>query len=388
MRLNYTPKSFTRPIDIPGSKSITNRLLVLKQLYFPNLEIGNASNSTDSNVLQDQIDKLNQDQSQFYVEDGGTTLRFLLCLLARNNKSCTIRCGATLLKRPHEALIASMTAIGFNITQETYGFRIEPIDLSKINTDWPVDISLSSQFATALALIAPSFGQKITIHLVGPPVSQGYLDLTLGLMHDLGATINRSDNEIHITPITINETAMAIVVESDWSGISYFVIFCALLKQNVQLNNVHLNSLQPDKAILKFASLIGIDVTITDDLLTLKPNPAFKLPSQIERDYTNSPDIALTEKVGCFALGIELEVTGVDHLQHKESNRWQVIQTELDKFNQSLPQFKTHNDHRMAMSLSALSVIKPIEIDDLSVVSKSFPDFWQEVAKLGINLTH
>lgn len=387
MILEYTPKSYIKPINVPGSKSITNRLIVLKQLFFQNLEIENASKSTDSISLADQIKNFDSTKDTYHVEDGGTTLRFLICLLAIGNRSCQITCGDSLLRRPHAGLITALNNIGFNIAKNDTGFGIKAVDTRQLKTHWEVDVSTSSQYTSALLLIAPSMDKPITLKLVGTPVSKGYFELTASLMQDLGLDVCFiSSDTINIAPFAKHNKSMLVTVESDWSSISYFVLLSKLTNQRIEINNVNLNSLQPDKETLKYGTLIGVNHKFNDQRLILEPDANFITPVQLERDYTNCPDIAPTEIVGCFALDSHLISSGNKHLQYKESNRAVVLAQELQKFSDTLPKFKTHNDHRIAMSLAALCIFKPIQLNDIEVVSKSFPDFWQEVSKLGILL--
>jgi len=387
MQVSYHRKSYIKPIQVPGSKSVNNRLLILHHLFFPNMHIGNASKSTDTLSLQKCLSAFDTGTRKFHIEDGGTTLRFLLAYLAVKNKPAVVTCGPTLFQRPHQELLNTLNQIGFHISEDKSGFTIQPVDLANIKSSWIVNVSRSSQFATALTLVAPYLKKEIQIVLNGEPVSKGYLDLTLELMQDLGFMLHKKDNCITVQPFSSNQNTIVATTESDWSSISYFVAICRLSNQSITLLNVQYNSLQPDIDILNFASLIGIDHHFEEGNLILYPQPDFKFPKEINRDYTNCPDIALTEMVACHALGIRLHATGIDHLKYKESNRHEVISKELSKFTSSTPSFQTHNDHRIAMCLTCLSIIKPIQIDDISVVSKSFPDFWQEVSKLGIYLT-
>lgn len=387
MRIEYSHKSYIPPINIPGSKSITNRLYILKHLYLPNLVIGNESRSTDSVALLQLLEGLSKGSTTFHVEDGGTTLRFLLSVLCLQPHSTTVTVGPALFNRPHDGLLAALTTIGFQARKTANGFSIDPTSTHTIANNWSVDISKSSQFASALLLIAPAIGKPITIELEGKPVSLGYLEITIQLMRDLGFGISyEPGRRITIQPFTNNPSHMVLTVQSDWSGISYFVALSRLTNQQLVINNVEAQSYQPDKATLKFGNLLGVQHSFENNQLILKPIKMEELPKHIERDYTNCPDLAPTEMVACFALNIQLIVSGNTHLQYKESNREVVINHELQAFSNDLPHFNTHSDHRIAMSLAGLATIKPIVLDDIDVVSKSFPDFWQEVSKLGIQL--
>ncbi|MFT5512841.1 MAG: 3-phosphoshikimate 1-carboxyvinyltransferase [Bacteroidia bacterium] len=245
----------------------------------------------------------------------------------------------------------------------------------------------SSQFASALLMIAPCIGKRITLDLIGQPVSKGYFELTVGLMQDLDISIQQLQNMLIIEPFNRDQKTMVATVEADWSAVSYFIALSRVTNQQLRIHNVNQQSLQPDQDILNFARHIGVDFTFDSTTFVLSPVESFEYPQSLNRDYTNCPDIALTEIVLCYALNIDLNAKGIDHLKFKESNRAIVIHDELSNFSSDLPSFNTHNDHRVAMSLTTLSILKPIEFDDINVVSKSFPDFWQEVSKLGINLT-
>lgn len=387
MQLSYSLPLSTSSIEVPGSKSLANRLLVLKHLYYPNMEIGNLPASTDTSTLAKLLEqRLHSTSFHFDAYDGGTTFRFLLAVLAATQTKATVTGSARLLKRPHSGLFDSLKQVGCSITQrEDNSIAIQPETLD-IGDVWNVDVSQSSQYATALALIAPAFGKSIQIKLIGKPVSLGYLDLTISLMKSLGIQIDRTKDAISAHPFTQKDTTIEQQVETDWSAVQYFVSLAVLSNQTITLMGNFLNSTQPDQASLRFGMSLGLDIEMTDEGVRLIPNPNFTKPKHISRNYTNCPDIALSERVCCHALGIQLDASGIDHLQYKESDRWRCIHQELDKFKDQLPSFETHQDHRIAMSLAPLAILKPIIINQPEVVSKSFPDFWEQLNKLGISV--
>ncbi len=391
MKLTYSKERKKTLIHLPGSKSITNRLLVLKTIHYPNLTILNSSTSTDSVHLQRAIKSLESLNVNAKIDaaDGGTTFRFLSILLAHKGFVGNLYGSERLLARPNKPLIDSLSAIGYPISLNSLGEVVFHKSPNKVNLNhWQVDISISSQFASALSMLAPSMQNDITIELVGDPVSLGYLDMTIELMRVLGMEIYRKDNLIYSKPFSPSQDLQTITVESDWSSISYFIAISVLAGLTIELQPVSNYSSQPDIAILDFANQLGVDTSFGGDVLTLTPKSRFSMPKSIARDYTNCPDIALTEIVVCHALGIDLTLQGVEHLKHKESDRLKTISQELSSFDKhNLPLFNTHNDHRIAMSLAPLAVLKPISFNDIEVVSKSFPDFWKEIDKLGFHIT-
>ena len=384
MQLIYKPKGIAPNVFVPGSKSIANRLLMLQHLYFPNLSISNIPLSTDTLYLKEQLHKLKEGRDfHFDANDGGTTLRFLLVAIATHKIEARLSGTDQLMSRPHDELISSLNKIGYSIQKKDTYIYIYPNSNNSIQNHWDVDISKSSQFASALMLIAPSLPYPITIKLVGKPVSIGYLEMTTKLMQLMGIGVIHQSDTIISSPFIRSETPLLTEVESDWSSIAYFVSIATIAKKEIRISNANLSDLQPDIAILDFARLVGLETIFEQQELLLKPQLNFTLPEKIERDYTNCPDIALTELVCCFALGIEIHQTGVKHLEHKESDRLKAIHMELTKFDDNNPNFCTHHDHRIAMSLAPLSIIKPIQFDNIDVVSKSFPDFWKQIEKLG-----
>lgn len=386
MQLTYKEQNQKSSISVPGSKSIANRMVMLSHLYFPNLQLTNLPNSTDTLFLVDQLNLLKEGSTKnFFANDGGTTLRFLLVALAVNNKEATLTGTKELMSRPHTSLINSLRDVGFSIDVKDTYIYIHPTQ-NEISQKWSIDVSKSSQYASALLLIAPNLSKPVEIKLTGNMVSHGYLNMTVKLMQQMGIDVQYNGNTIKTTPFHLNQSERKYAVEADWSSISYFVTIAAIAKKEVRISNVSHSILQPDIAILDFGKLVGVESKFNHKDLILTPINDFSNPQQINRDYTNCPDIALTELVCCKALGIEIKQTGIDHLKHKESDRMTAIQSELAKFSESKPSFNTHHDHRIAMSLAPLSIIKPIQFDNIDVVSKSFPDFWEQIEKLGFQL--
>lgn len=388
LHLSYNATKPTLPVDVPGSKSIANRLLVLQYLYFPNLDIQNLPESSDTKILRTCLTELQtvNPTTPIYVGEGGTTLRFLLAVMSVTNAAGTLTGAKQLLERPHDALINALNAIGFNTVFTDLGIQVSPANLSMLKTEWKADISKSSQFASALCMIAPYTNNPVRIELIGQPVSMGYLDMTIQLMQELGIAISRHGNIITSKPFELNTEAKTFYVESDWSGISYMISIAAIARKTITINNVTARSVQPDIEVLEYAKLVGLIPNFTENQLVLTPEEDFSAPDVIHRDYTTCPDLLPAEIVCSYALGIDLHASGTQHLVYKESDRTQSLKTELNRFTQSKePVFQSHHDHRVAMALAPLAILKPIKFAEPEVVSKSFPDFWKQLDRLGFS---
>jgi len=370
-------------ITVPLSKSITNRALILAHLYNKSLP-AHLSESDDSIALRKQLELYQTGTNRFHIEDGGTSLRFLVAFLAVTCKQETvITMGKAIANRPHNDLIDALNTAGFHVTRTDKTIRILPRseDLADV---WPVHASTSSQYATALALIAPAIEKPIQIELVGDIVSLTYLDMTLTQMQQAGFDVNRSETTITCNPHRI-KTQVIPVIESDWSSASYFVAWSVVTGHALTIDKHTSHSLQPDQQIIQAALALGADVSFTDNGLSVVPGePQINF---LSRDYTDCPDIAMTEYVMCCILNVDLNASGIEHLKHKESNRWEIIQQLMDDFESGIDEFDTYNDHRMAMCMALCCSVRPICIHNPEVVSKSFPDFWKQFKKLGVDIT-
>lgn len=376
-------KTLAHPtINVPLSKSITNRALILSHLYglpLPN----NLSDSDDSEAVRKQLHKYQSGESQFHIEEGGTSLRFLVAFLAaKGEQEYLITLGRAIAERPHDDLIDALNTAGFNVTGSENTICVLPKS-DRIADQWPVDSSKSSQYATALALIAPSVGKDIQIELTGNSVSLSYLDMTIKQMQQAGFEVGRTDNIVTCAPY--NAAGSIPKVEADWSSASYFVAWSVITGQALSIEQLVSNSLQPDHQIVQTAMALGAEVSFANGALSIVPGELSV--RSLTRDYSDCPDIAMTEYVMCRLLHIELNASGIDHLKHKESNRWEIIQQLMDDFEAGVDGFDTYNDHRLAMCMALCSSVRPICIRNPEVVSKSFPDFWKQFEKLGVDIT-
>ena len=385
-------------IQIAGSKSESNRLLILQKL-FGNIEIKNISNSQDTKLLQKA---LNSDEKTIDIHHAGTAMRFLTSFFAVQEGVEKILTGSERMKqRPIKPLVETLRELGADIEYlENEGFpplKIKGKKLEKNFVEIPADIS--SQFITSLILVGGKLENGLTINLLGEITSRPYIEMTLKLLSEIsGKSISLKDKTIQIPNIKTQKTAFT--VESDWSSASYFYSFSALDRQKITLKNFNKNSLQGDSRIAEiYSQFFGIDTVFNENQqeITLIPKSNFSLPQSIQLNMNDCPDIAQTVCVTAAALKIPFEISGLATLKIKETDRLSALQNELKKIGckteitdnsiksilytnpEKNISIATYNDHRMAMAFAPYSLIQEIEIQNPEVVEKSFPDFWEFV---------
>ena len=385
-------------IQITGSKSESNRLLILQKL-FGNIEIKNISNSQDTNLLQKA---LNSDEKTIDIHHAGTAMRFLTSFFAVQEGVEKILTGSERMKqRPIKPLVEALKELGADIEYlENEGFpplKIKGKKLEKNFVEIPADIS--SQFITSLILVSGKLENGLTINLLGEITSKPYIEMTLKLLSEIsGKSIILKDKTIQIPNIKTQKTVFT--VESDWSSASYFYSFSALDRQKITLKNFNKNSLQGDSRITKiYSQFFGIDTIFNENQqeITLIPKSNFSLPQFIQLNMNDCPDIAQTVCVTAAALKIPFEISGLATLKIKETDRLSALQNELKKIGceteitdnsiksvlYTKPEknisIATYSDHRMAMAFAPYLLIQEIEIQNPEVVEKSFPDFWEFV---------
>jgi len=383
-------------IQITGSKSESNRLLILQKL-FGNIEIKNMSNSQDTNLLQKA---LNSDEKTIDIHHAGTAMRFLTSFFAVQEGVEKILTGSERMKqRPIKPLVEALKELGADIEYlENEGFpplKIKGKKLEKNFVEIPADIS--SQFITSLILVGGKLENGLTINLLGEITSKPYIEMTLKLLSEIsGKSIILKDKTIQIPNIKTQKTVFT--VESDWSSASYFYSFSALNRQKITLKNFNKNSLQGDSRITEiYSQFFGIDTIFNENQqkITLIPKSNFSLPQSIQLNMNDCPDIAQTVCITASALKIPFEIGGLATLKIKETDRLSALQNELKKIGceteitdssiksvlYTKPEknisIATYSDHRMAMAFAPYSLIQEIEIQNPEVVEKSFPDFWE-----------
>ncbi|SFZ95693.1 3-phosphoshikimate 1-carboxyvinyltransferase [Chryseobacterium limigenitum] len=389
-----------KTVQISGSKSISNRLLILESL-FKNIKIGNLSNSQDTQLLKKALSETTETVD---IHHAGTAMRFLTSYYSIAEGKTTILTGSKRMKeRPIKNLVSALQDLGVEIEyMENEGFPPLKITGKKI-TQAQVNVpsNISSQFITSLLLIAGKLENGLEINLVGEVTSRSYIEMTLDILTKFGIKNSFIGNVIKVESF-MNDHSSTInyEVESDWSSASYFYSICALGRETIHLKSFYKESTQGDSAIADiYEKFFGIKTIFSEDehKLTLQPDPNFSFPEKIILDMNNCPDIAQTLCVTAAALKIPFEISGLGTLKVKETDRLSALHIELQKlgtdteitdltiksisFNE--PQenisIKTYQDHRMAMSFAPFCLIKELNIEEEDVVEKSYPMFWEDL---------
>lgn len=388
-------------IFIGGSKSESNRLLILNALFGQVLNLQNLSDSEDSQVLQKALASNSQ---EIDIHHAGTAMRFLTAFYAiQEGTEKTLTGSARMKERPIGILVEALRSLGAEISYlEKEGFPPLKIKGKAIQKDFvELQADTSSQYITALMLVAPKLPKGLTIQLKGKITSLPYLKMTIALLKRLGISVELNDNRLSILPLQEIQS-QNLVVESDWSSASYFYSFAALGNPvDLKIHSFYQNSLQGDSALVKiYEEYFGIHSEFDRNQIRLTKNSAFVL-QDFELDLNHTPDIAQTIMVTAAALNIKCKLTGLETLKIKETDRIQALENELKKLGvetigtsnsieitgfESVPviisSIKTYNDHRMAMSFAPLCLIHPISIENPEVVGKSYPNFWKDIHSL------
>jgi 3-phosphoshikimate 1-carboxyvinyltransferase len=385
-------------LNITGSKSETNRLLLLQAL-FPNITLANTSNSDDSEVMQKA---LKGREEIVDIHHAGTAMRFLTAYFAVNEGREVVLTGSQrMTERPIKVLVEALQQLGAQISYEKeIGYPPIRIKGQKITANQvTIPANVSSQYISALLLIAPKLENGIELTLDGEITSVPYIKMTLALLNDLDIKTSFEGNVITVYPKQEVESKV-MTVESDWSSASYFFSLVALSETaTISLTSYTKTSLQGDSALVEIYKQLGVDTFFDGKKMTLIKQSDFK-PETLNLELNNTPDIAQTIVVTCLGLGIGCHLTGLHTLKIKETDRLEALKIELTKLgakisvtNDSLTllpadeinhniKIATYNDHRMAMAFAPLALKVPIIIENAEVVSKSYPDFWEDMKKL------
>ena len=407
MNIRLTAKDINpnSKIIITGSKSETNRLLLLKALY-PNIVIENASNSDDSEVMNSALNSNNQ---TIDVHHAGTAIRFLTAYFASQESKTVLLIGSSRMKeRPIKILVDALIQLGAEIEYlENDGFPPIKISGQKLTaTRVSLPANVSSQYISALLLIAPSLQNGLELELIGEITSASYIHMTLKLLQEIGVKTSFVGNLIIVKPKSQDQKSKTIIVESDWSSVSYFYSIIALSKEGtkIELSSFKENSLQGDAVLATIYQQMGVETHFEDGKIKLIKN-AKPINQNLKLDLNSAPDIAQTIAVTAFGLGISCELKGLQTLKIKETDRLEALQNELLKLGASISitndslqieptnsinsnrNIATYNDHRMAMAFAPLALKTNINIENAEVVSKSYPNFWSDLKKVGFEIS-
>ena len=396
-------------ITLDGSKSLSNRILIIKALCETEFPIHNLSTSNDTQTLVKLLAQTDNDT--FDCGAAGTTFRFLTAHFALQEGTQMLTGSERMKQRPIGKLVNALRALGCDIEYlNTEGYPPLKINAPKsLATDGLIiSADTSSQYITALLLIAPTLPKGLKLTLDGNIVSRPYIEMTLALMQYFGVQHNWEGNTITVEKQAYQ--AREITVEADWSAASYYYAMAAFADElDLKLNGLFKDSLQGDSVATEIGFHFGVDTTYTEGGLLLKKtgNPPTEF---FEWDFVKCPDIAQTFAVVCAGQNVQGLFTGLETLFIKETDRVAALKNELAKvgvsfikmparfaqrsqkqyfmvegaFNiESTPTFPTYEDHRMAMSFAPLAMFHEIEIEEPNVVSKSYPQFWEDLKKLG-----
>ena len=390
--------NITARIDLPGSKSISNRALILNALSYSPYDILNLSECDDTRVT---LDALESDNTTFDVGAAGTAMRFLTAFLSKTVGEWVITGSERMKNRPIKLLVDALNSLGARIEYiEKEGYPPLRIFGSALTGgEIHLNGSVSSQYISALMMIAPLMIKGLKIHLDGKIISKPYIEMTIQMMQEFGATVELTDNTIYIRPQEYQP--IEYYVESDWSAASYWYEMLSLVgKGEVYLNGLLSNSYQGDSKVAELFEQLGIHTTYLSEGVLLTATD--KNTQRMEYDFTDQPDLAQTFVVTCCLKGIPFHFTGLHSLKIKETDRIAALKKELNKLGFVLnepgegmlswesercdPTHKiniaTYEDHRMAMAFAPVALIHPITIEHPEVVSKSYPNFWKDLEKI------
>lgn len=405
MKIIHPDSILKGELTIASSKSESNRALMIHAYLGQKCELVNMSDSNDTRQLSkllDEIDNASDDTAHTIdCADAGTVCRFLLSYLAQKKGTWLLTGTERLKQRPIAPLVEALRCMGADIhysQQEGHlpiaikGGELRPTDIE-------IDISESSQFASSLMMLLPSFHASVRMKLTGDPSSMPYVDMTIAMMNHFGAKVSREDNIIKVSPSEY--IPKRFVVSPDWSSASYWLEAAALSREcHLVLKNFSDNTLQGDRVAVDVFRKLGVNCAFTAEGLEITK---FKCADDdLSFDFLYNPDLFPAVSVACAALCDRVVLKGVRNLRYKESDRVDALITELSKIGAEYevqsdiviqkkgidacktPVFSTHNDHRIAMSLSMLALCLPsVVILEPDVVKKSYPGFWDDMYKLG-----
>lgn len=382
-KVSHPTSNINCEIDLPSSKSISNRLLVIQSLCKNNFEIKNLSDSDDTKSLKEA---LNSSKTTIDIGAAGTSFRFLTAFLSTQKGEEFILTGTERMKeRPIKILVDVLRKMGAQIEYlEKKGFPPLNIKGSELKGgEIEIDGGISSQFISALLLIAPTLTEGLNLSIIGELVSKPYVKMTLSLMEEFGVIHSWNNNTISIKHQKY--IAQNYTVESDWSAASFWFEIAALSDNcNIKLNGLTENSIQGDKKVIKLFEELGVHSTFENDTLTLTNNIKLNFPNTL--DLLETPDLYQPLKCTLFGLNKSSNFSGLTTLKNKETNRITAVENELLKLNSSKI-IETYHDHRMAMSFAPLCLKHgELQINNVEVVSKSYPSFWEDLEKAGFKI--
>lgn len=403
-------------IEISGSKSLSNRYLVLSEVIKEQVELKNLAAAEDTVLLQKALAIIREAQHQqshekvtIDIGHAGTDMRFLTSLLSTSPGDWLLTGSERMKQRPIQELVDALKRLGADIQYlEKKGFPplfIRGKNLLGGEVEMPANVS--SQFVSSLLLISPTFKNGLHLKLLGDVVSEPYIKMTLQVLHQSGIFSKTENQYILVEPSSpAYWPSKSVVIESDWSSASYWFSVCALSQKcNIHLSHFTNSSLQADSRLPDIFLPLGVRTEWSGNSIVLSKSPVSV--STFSYDFTECPDLTQTLAVTCFGLGIDAKLTGLSTLRIKETDRIDALKNELQKLGALVetgsdfirvkgrpnPRLsgdvvvETYNDHRMAMSFAPLCLVAgPLLINNPGVVSKSYPAFWEDLKSVGFSV--
>jgi len=400
--IEHTSKLAKGKINLPASKSLSNRALIIQALCKEYFSISNLSQAKDTQVLKEALKNCS---NTINIDDSGTSMRFLTAFFSMQKQEVILRGSERMHDRPIGPLVEALNSLGANISYlEKEGYP--PLYIQKGNIKGgtiQINGTISSQFISALLLIAPTLSGGLTIILQGNLVSKSYLEMTLKMMDYFGIEYNSNSQKIQIKEQLYQ--AKDIYIENDWSAVTFWLEIAAIAKKaQIKLAGLYKDSWQGDIKALSIFSKLGVSYQFKNNELVLFKDLQQKPENQL--NLIETPDLA--QAICCTYAGLkqQLEVKGLSTLRIKETDRISSLKSELKKlgvntkisqesiiiedFNKYIetPIIKTYQDHRMAMSFAPLALcFGKLIIEDVDVVKKSYPTFWKELEKIDFTIT-
>ncbi len=396
--LHIQPQTIDLRITLPASKSISNRALILNALAYSPYDIQNLSDCDDTRVT---VKALDSNDRIFDIGAAGTAMRFLTAFLSKTVGEWVITGSERMKQRPIKLLVDALTTLGARIEYvEKEGFPPLRIFGSALTGgEIRLNGGVSSQYISALMMIAPYMQNGLKIILEGNVISVPYINMTLNMMKEYGVAVDFNNTIIDIKAQTYKP--IQYKVESDWSAASYWYEVLAIAgKGQIFLTGLNQNSYQGDSKVAALFEQLGVSSTYQAEGVLLQTTG--KYVERFEYDFVNQPDLAQTFAVTCCMKGISFHFGGLQTLKIKETDRIAALITELGKLGFVLTEpaegqlawtgnrcdaaqpvsIATYEDHRMAMAFAPAALITPLVIEEPQVVSKSYPSFWEDIEKL------
>lgn len=403
LTLSHPNGKLAGSIKLPASKSEANRALIIAALSGQESQLHNLSEANDTQLLQRL---LQSDAETIDAEDAGTVMRFLTAYYAITGQQKTLTGTDRMCQRPIKILVEALRELGASIEyagEEGYpplkinGFKGSGQKHLKVRSD------ISSQYISALLMIAPLLPEGLGLELEGKIGSRPYIEMTLSLMKHFGVEADFSGNMITVKPQKYKSAEFT--VESDWSAASYWYSLVALAQEaDVTLLGLKEKSFQGDRAVVEIMYRLGVYTEFTKDGVRLLKKEHER---HISLDFYDCPDLAQTVVALCAAIGVTVDMTGLESLRIKETDRIQALQIEVLSLHASLQEitpgvfrlkpdimqkkplsFRTYQDHRMAMAFAPVGLLQPVEIQEPGVVRKSYPRFWEDLEKVGFDVKY